>query len=87
MRLRIIIGAMGLLLLLGCESVSETRLSPNTEHTVVASKEPPITVKAKAVGEIAPNFKLPDVSGSLVSLSSLLSENRFVVLVFYRGYF
>ena len=88
MRLRTIIAVIGaLFVLLGCESVSETRLSPNSEHTVVATKEPPIAVKVKAVGEIAPDFKLPDVSGSLVSLSTLLSENRLVVLVFYRGYF
>lgn len=87
MRLRIIIGVIGVLLLLGCESTSETRLSPNPDHVVTATEEPAIKVKVKAAGGIAPDFKLPDVSGSLVSLSDLLSENRLVVLVFYRGYF
>ena len=86
MRLRIIIGVIGVLLLLGCESTSETQLSPNPDRVVTATKEPSIKVNVKTVGGIAPDFKLPDVSGSLVSLSDLLSENRLVVLVFYRGY-
>jgi len=34
-----------------------------------------------------PDFDLADKSGSMVSLSGLLAENRSVVLVFFRGHF
>ncbi len=39
---------------------------------------------AIAVGEIAPNFTLPDATGELVNLHSKLNEGP-VVLSFYRG--
>jgi peroxiredoxin len=37
------------------------------------------------VGELAPDFTLPDASGAPVSLASF-REQKPVVLVFYRGY-
>ena len=37
--------------------------------------------------EIAPDFVLPDIEGSQISLSSLLDEHGQVVIVFYRGHF
>lgn len=39
---------------------------------------------AAGVGSIAPDFRLPDVKGSLVSLSDLLRDGP-VVVTFYRG--
>lgn len=35
----------------------------------------------------APDFTLPDATGSPVSLETLLKENRRVVIIFYRGFF
>ncbi len=37
--------------------------------------------------ETAPDFSLPAADGREVALDQLLSENRYVVLVFYRGFF
>ena len=37
--------------------------------------------------EIVPDFVLPDVEGSQISLSSLLDDHKHVVIVFYRGHF
>ena len=39
------------------------------------------------ISSTAPDFALPDISGSLVKLDDLLIQNQFVVLVFYRGHF
>ncbi len=38
-----------------------------------------------AVGDIVPEFSLPDSDGSSAQLSQLLSSQR-VVLLFYRGH-
>jgi len=51
--------------------------------TVEAKPEPTMG----ASSETAPVFELTDTSGDTVSLSTLLSQNRQVVLVFYRGHF
>jgi hypothetical protein len=43
-----------------------------------------IVAKAKKVGEMAPDFTLPNTSGELVKLSGLLAQGP-VVVTFYRG--
>jgi hypothetical protein len=43
-----------------------------------------IAAKAKKVGEIAPDFTLPNASGEQVKLSDLLARGP-VVVSFYRG--
>ena len=37
--------------------------------------------------QIMPDFELPDTSGDSVFLSQMLSENEYVVVLFYRGHF
>jgi hypothetical protein len=57
----------------------------------------PASHGAPQVGQKAPDFRLPDINGSQVSLSGLLAESRAtaadngkppgsVLLIFYRGY-
>jgi peroxiredoxin len=41
--------------------------------------------KVPAVGEVAPDFILPDSTGIQRQLSDL-AANRMLVLLFYRGY-
>lgn len=55
----------------------------NEEPTAesVAVEEPEIT--GLPVGEIAPDFTLPDSNGNMVNLAEALQENEQVVLVFY----
>ncbi|MFQ5662697.1 MAG: peroxiredoxin family protein [Terriglobia bacterium] len=61
------------------------------------SKPPPVQRRTPQVGEIAPDFTLPDKSGITVNLVELLvppaaaqneqaGNDRWVLLVFYRGY-
>ena len=58
----------------------------------VAGRMLPASHGAPQVGQQAPDFALPDISGKSVSLSQLLSEPvngnppKGVLLVFYRGY-
>lgn len=58
-----------------------------------ASRNIPSASKAPKVGEKAPDFRLPDTTGKVISLSDLIlapMENgvppKAVLLVFYRGY-
>lgn len=37
--------------------------------------------------KIMPDFELPDTSGDSILLSQMLSENEYVVVLFYRGHF
>jgi hypothetical protein len=43
-----------------------------------------VAEKAKKIGEAAPDFTLPNISGELVKLSDLLAQGP-VVVTFYRG--
>jgi hypothetical protein len=43
-----------------------------------------IAVRAKKVGEVAPDFTLPNTSGEMVKLFALLARGS-VVVTFYRG--
>ena len=54
----------------------------------VMPKQMPAASRAPATGQVAPDFTLPDVNGKPVTLSSLYAggKNRWVLLVFYRGY-
>ena len=49
----------------------------------------PASTGAPEVGQMAPDFRLPDSNGAVVSLSELRAASRggsWVLLVFYRGY-
>lgn len=61
---------------------------PNATSTPTMELLPTATaVTRKATAIAVPDFQLPGISGSTTSLYEMLSLNRFVVLVFYRGYF
>lgn len=69
---------------------AETPPSAGEAASPAASEEPKrerfseIGNKAPAVGDLAPNFELPDQDGNPVSLAAALDAGP-VVLVFYRG--
>jgi len=55
----------------------------------VMPKQMPPASRAPAVGQSAPDFTLPDANGQQVTLSSFYSgggKARWVLLIFYRGY-
>ncbi len=58
-------------------------------YTLVLSSQLPAAAGAPGVGDLAPDFALPDQNGNFVSLAELLGEGEganWVLLVFYRGY-
>jgi peroxiredoxin Q/BCP len=81
--------AVGLLLLAGCSGqAADAPESPATatlEPLGMSAPEPP-TESSLRVGDMAPDFTLPDKSGNMVNLAAELQENEQVVLVFYFGY-
>lgn len=77
-----------MLLVVGCVVGSQPVDTPTLVVPRATLTVTPMTTSApKATATAMPDFELPDISGSLVSLSTLLSQNKFVVLVFYRGHF
>lgn len=50
------------------------------------SKQMPSAAQAPAVGQPVPDFTLPDTSGKAVTLSSLYTPGKWVLLIFYRGH-
>jgi len=50
------------------------------------ARQVPISRGAPRVGQIAPDFTLPDQDGRPVSLAQLLGASNGAMLVFYRGY-
>ena len=48
-------------------------------------QQPPARPRIPRVGEIAPDFELPNCAGEQRRLESLVSEQP-LILVFYRGY-
>jgi hypothetical protein len=52
----------------------------------VFARRVPSSNGAPQVGQPAPDFALPDANGKPVTLSELRTENRAVLLIFYRGY-
>jgi hypothetical protein len=62
-------------------------------HIFSYSAQLPVSGSAPQVGEKAPEFALPDQDGNEVKLSELVAalgndpgRDRYVLLVFYRGY-
>jgi hypothetical protein len=49
-------------------------------------RQVPASSGAPRVGQLAPDFVLPDQSGNPVGLGDLLSGSTAVVLIFYRGF-
>jgi cytochrome oxidase Cu insertion factor (SCO1/SenC/PrrC family) len=57
--------------------------------SAAAAAQLPASAGAPKVGEKVPDFTLPDTEGRPVRLSSLHKEDgeaRWVLLIFYRGY-
>jgi hypothetical protein len=57
-----------------------------TFMVTAGSKNLPLSQRAPAIGQKAPDFALPDTQGRKVSLSDVLGQSNGVVLIFYRGY-
>ena len=76
-------------LLIACSSI-EVESGPDktdTDHSLHTKQSTPSQDSNQQISSTAPDFALPDISGSLVKLDDLLIQNQFVVLVFYRGHF
>jgi len=67
----------------GADSNPISNFDPSEERIVEINATPTVDTSSPT----APDFHLPDKSGSMVSLSGLLAENHSVVLVFFRGHF
>lgn len=52
----------------------------------IFARQVPSAAGAPQVGRMAPDFTLPDATGSPVTLSELRKNSRAVLLIFYRGY-
>lgn len=52
----------------------------------VFARRVPVSSGAPHVGELAPDFTLPDTTGKPVTLAGLRQTSRAVLLIFYRGY-
>jgi len=52
----------------------------------IFARQIPSGAGAPQVGQMAPDFTLPDATGSPVTLSELRKTSRAVLLIFYRGY-
>jgi cytochrome oxidase Cu insertion factor (SCO1/SenC/PrrC family) len=74
-----------MLFLIGCGNTPST---PTPEDSVATStpeienEEP--AVDGPRVGDVAPDFTLPDSTGNIVHFADELQENQVVVLVFYH---
>ena len=63
-------------------------------YVAYASRQLPPPTNAPHVGQVAPDFALPDGEGRTTALSTLLSQpapggnaaGSWVLLIFYRGY-
>lgn len=73
------------------ESVATETFEP-TESSSIEEPEPAetevdveISRTSPLIGEVVPDFNLPDGDGNMVSLGSALQENELVVVVFYYG--
>lgn len=75
------------LLLFGCSAWAADAVaqSGKTAGAPPAAAQPAGAQKPLAVGELAPDFTLPDQDGKQVTLSAVRGKTP-VVLVFYRGY-
>ena len=54
--------------------------------TYLAARSLPSSAAALRAGRVAPEFRLADVDGKMVTLSELRAGQRAVLIIFYRGY-
>ncbi len=76
-----------MLFLFGCGNKPSTPAledSAATSTPKIETEEP--TVDGPRVGDVAPDFTLPDSNGNIVRLADSLLDNRLVILVFYHHY-
>ena len=52
----------------------------------VFARQIPAAAEAPRAGSQAPDFTLTDAGGKSVSLAEMRKANRYVLLIFYRGY-
>ena len=88
-----------LVLMAGCQSAPEASSestppdagdkAPDSSSTAPLGQDVPggTSSGAPSVGDMAPDFSLPNTNGGHTSLSEVLTRNDSVVLVFYRGFF
>ena len=73
-----------MLFLVGCGNTPSTPVledSAATSTPKIETEEP--ATDSPRVGDVAPDFTLPDSTGTMVRLADELQENKVVVLVFY----
>ncbi len=73
-----------MLFLVGCGNTTSTPVvedSAATSTPKIETEEP--ATDSPRVGDLAPDFTLPDSTGTMVHLADELQENQVVVLVFY----
>ncbi len=76
-----------MLFLVGCGNTPSTPVledSAATSTPKIETEEP--AVDGPRVGDVAPDFTLPDSKGDNVRLADNLLDNRLVILVFYHHY-
>jgi len=76
-----------MLFLVGCGNTPSTPAledSAATSTPKIETEEP--AVDGPRLGDLAPDFTLPDSTGTMVHLADELQENQVVVLVFYFSY-
>jgi cytochrome oxidase Cu insertion factor (SCO1/SenC/PrrC family) len=80
---------LGFMTLTGCQGARDDSSAsiPKTSPTTSPTYNPSLTdLNRVKPGTLAPDFTLEDISGNRFRLSDYRG-NKFVVLVFYRGYF
>jgi hypothetical protein len=73
----------------GCQNSSKETTNPPAAPAKSASSayDPSLTdLNRVKPGTLAPDFELEDISGRKIKLSDFRNQ-KYVVLVFYRGYF
>ena len=75
-----------MLFLVGCGSNEAPPATSIPETSATSTMEPPVATDPLGIGDMAPDFTLPDGNGNMVQLANQLQDNQLVVLVFYNSH-